>query len=278
MTTRATVAAVVTAAAALAAAPWALTAAADIEIVVPPAFTDVAAGNTFIGPMAIGERTNQFIMHEDLLTDLVGRELTGVAWRLPSNATSAWPAVDIAYNFYNIFLSESVAPADRSTVFAENVVGPQTQVRGGSLAVGAGAFPFGGNPNDFGVTIEFAPYLYTGGHLLLEIRHGGNGTASRALEALNTGTAGYGSDYAAVWSGNANAVDGGLAGSFTIMRFTATGDDPGILGDLNNDGIVDGADLGILLSNWGNPGLGDLNDDGIVDGADLGILLSNWSR
>jgi len=50
-----------------------------------------------------------------------------------------------------------------------------------------------------------------------------------------------------------------------------------VLADLNGDGVVDGADLGILLSNWGGKGVGDLNDDGIVDGADLGILLSAWS-
>ncbi|HMN96293.1 MAG TPA: hypothetical protein PKC90_07415 [Phycisphaerales bacterium] len=47
--------------------------------------------------------------------------------------------------------------------------------------------------------------------------------------------------------------------------------------DLNDDGVVDGADLGILLGNWGGGGVGDLNGDGIVDGADLGILLSSWS-
>jgi len=47
--------------------------------------------------------------------------------------------------------------------------------------------------------------------------------------------------------------------------------------DLNGDGVVDGADLGILLKNWGGRGLGDLNDDGVVDGSDLGILLEHWS-
>ncbi len=46
--------------------------------------------------------------------------------------------------------------------------------------------------------------------------------------------------------------------------------------DLNGDGVVDGADLGILLNNWGGDGVGDLNGDGVVDGADLGILLINW--
>jgi len=53
------------------------------------------------------------------------------------------------------------------------------------------------------------------------------------------------------------------------------------LADLNGDGVVDGADLGILLSNWGTPKgaknlKADLNADGVVDGADLGILLSAW--
>jgi len=58
---------------------------------------------------------------------------------------------------------------------------------------------------------------------------------------------------------------------------------PGITGDLNGDGVVDSADLLILLSSWGDcpspcpPScIGDLNDDCTVDSADLLILLSNW--
>ncbi len=48
--------------------------------------------------------------------------------------------------------------------------------------------------------------------------------------------------------------------------------------DLNLDGVVDGADLGILLGNWGSCGgcVADINGDGIVDGADLGALLGAW--
>lgn len=49
-------------------------------------------------------------------------------------------------------------------------------------------------------------------------------------------------------------------------------------GDLNRDGLVDGADLGLLLGAWdqgaGSPA--DLNGDNVVDGADLGILLGSW--
>jgi len=49
-------------------------------------------------------------------------------------------------------------------------------------------------------------------------------------------------------------------------------------GDLNRDDVVDGADLGILLSAWGpaNGSSADLNGDGEVNGADLGLLLAAW--
>lgn len=47
-------------------------------------------------------------------------------------------------------------------------------------------------------------------------------------------------------------------------------------GDLNTDGAVNGADLTLLLSNWGATGTGDINGDGSIGAADLAILLSNW--
>lgn len=51
-----------------------------------------------------------------------------------------------------------------------------------------------------------------------------------------------------------------------------------LLGDLNGDGAVDGADLGLLLGAWGGSDPeADLNDDGSVDGADLGLLLGAWT-
>jgi hypothetical protein len=50
--------------------------------------------------------------------------------------------------------------------------------------------------------------------------------------------------------------------------------------DLNGDGVVDGADLGLLVGMWGDCGSAfcpaDLNGDGVVDGADLGVLLGAW--
>ena len=45
-------------------------------------------------------------------------------------------------------------------------------------------------------------------------------------------------------------------------------------GDLNGDGVVNGADLSIMLAAWGsNDPVADLDGNGVVDGADLAILL-----
>ena len=49
--------------------------------------------------------------------------------------------------------------------------------------------------------------------------------------------------------------------------------------DLNEDGIIDSVDVGILLENWGTsttPDLGELDGTPPVDSLDLGILLAAW--
>ena len=52
-------------------------------------------------------------------------------------------------------------------------------------------------------------------------------------------------------------------------------------GDLNDDGVVNGADISIMLGFWGlngKPVDADINGDGLVDGADLAMLLSSWGK
>lgn len=63
------------------------------------------------------------------------------------------------------------------------------------------------------------------------------------------------------------------AGSDPADAGSVPGDCPA---DLNGDGQVGGADLGVLLGAWGVPGSADLTGDGTVDGADLGVLLGAW--
>ena len=56
----------------------------------------------------------------------------------------------------------------------------------------------------------------------------------------------------------------------------------GCTGDIVGNGVVNGADLGTLLSYWGprtsDPFsiASDLDGNGVINGADLGLLLSNW--
>ena len=52
-----------------------------------------------------------------------------------------------------------------------------------------------------------------------------------------------------------------------------TGNSP----DLNGDGLVNGADLGLLLAFFGQSGAGDLDGNGTTDGGDLGIMLAAWT-
>lgn len=47
--------------------------------------------------------------------------------------------------------------------------------------------------------------------------------------------------------------------------------------DLTGDGIVDGADITVVLGGWGAGVEGDVNGDGLVDGADITAILGDWS-
>ena len=60
----------------------------------------------------------------------------------------------------------------------------------------------------------------------------------------------------------------------TVPGSSSTSGNPA---DLNADGVVDSADLGILLSVWHTSGgAADLDHDGVVGAGDLGLLLSAW--
>lgn len=138
---------------------------------IPPEYNNVGGTTTFTGPLAITARTIQFLIHDSLLTNLVGKDLQGLSYRLPVSATSNWPAAEVTYPSYDVYLSESVTPSARSLTFADNIVGQQTQVRSGPLVIPADSYTFNQAPNNWGPQITFNNYwLYNGGHLLIEIR------------------------------------------------------------------------------------------------------------
>ncbi len=70
--------------------------------------------------------------------------------------------------------------------------------------------------------------------------------------------------------------DDGTTGPLNVTITPPTA--PACPADLNQDGAVNGADLGLMLGAWGAcPGCAaDLNADGVVNGADLGLLLGSW--
>ena len=189
--------------------------------VIPPEYSTVPGTATFTGPLANTARTLQFLIHDTLLVDLVGKELTGISWRLPTSATAVWPAADATYTGYDIYLGESVTPAARSLTFADNIVGALTLVRSGSLVISAGVYTFGNTPNDWGPTITFNDnWLYTGGHLLIEIRTSTHTSTSRSVDAIGTSITGYGTLFSACW-GSGSTATSGSQGNFTVLQLTA---------------------------------------------------------
>ncbi|MFO0872865.1 MAG: dockerin type I domain-containing protein [Phycisphaerales bacterium] len=66
-----------------------------------------------------------------------------------------------------------------------------------------------------------------------------------------------------------------VAGEFGVGRSTCAAD----VGPAEGDGIVDGFDVGAVLTNWGTTGAGnpfDIDGNGVVNGADLALVLAAW--
>jgi len=82
------------------------------------------------------------------------------------------------------------------------------------------------------------------------------------------------------WKVTADNLNGSTPSTPASRSFTVVPAPPACGGDANGDLVVDGADLSVLLTMFGQtttPGNGaDFNNDGIVDGADLSILLSRF--
>lgn len=177
-------------------------------------------GSAFLGPFGNAGRKLQFIIDDSLLTSLVGKNLTSISFRLPASTIDSWPASALTMAAFDIYLSDSVEPADRVLDFAANIVGPQTKVRSGSLLIPAGALTIGSNPNNFSFKIPFNnAWQYTGGNLLLEVRHSGTGITSRSVHAVSTTSAGYGTLYSALWQSTGTVNQG----NFIYVEIVADG-------------------------------------------------------
>jgi len=200
---------------------------AIIYQVVPSDYTSTPGNAGFTSQLANSARTYQLLMHESLLTNLLNKQLLAVSWRLPTSATSNWPAADITITDYDFYLGLGVDPASMDrTNFSSNFVGSKKQVRDGSLTILANSYTFGNSPNNWGPEMSFAfdsVWVYSGGNLLIELRQTGFSGTSRSVDALSTSTPGYGTMFRSCW-GSGVAADSGAYGNYSIVRITA--DDP----------------------------------------------------
>jgi len=103
----------------------------------------------------------------------------------------------------------------------------------------------------------------------------GTETDTLTIDAVGAADAGA---YTVVVTNDCGSVES-AAGTLTVVP--GCDDDA----DFNDDGVVDGDDLGTLLGAWGpcpppiGSGkccIGDFDSDGVIDGSDLGTLLGQW--
>ncbi len=215
--------------------------------VVPTAAVGVDGNSGTNTPIRSVARTLQVILSASELGGIsVGDTLEGIAFRLDKSEISQ-PPFDLNFASYDIFLGQAaLTPTTMSSTFADNYLGgTRVQMRSGGLTMPQASLPFGGNPNSFGSQIAFnlsgGKYTYTGGDLVLEVRHTGNAATDFQLDAtLNNAVA-------AARVGNTSTAtieDATLGPRVPVMRlqFTSMAPEPGSLALL---GL--GAGMGLLV-------------------------------
>ncbi|MBX3118192.1 MAG: PEP-CTERM sorting domain-containing protein [Fimbriimonadaceae bacterium] len=170
-------------------------------------------------------RTAQILINQNQLGGLLpGDRITGMAFRLYNGAVSTYTGA--TWTSYDIRLGESVAPSLATATFATNFVGGSTLVQTGGLTMtGFTSGASGAVPNAWQDTINFGtPHIYTGGHLLVEIRHTGSNIINPAntfAEAVATTGVGYGTDYRSFTAAGDTATVGAQA-AFTMTKLVYT--------------------------------------------------------
>lgn len=160
----------------------------------------------------------QMVMHESQLVDMVGKQITGISLRLNEGSLCSY---SFSYSTYNLTLAPAKNPLDSwSVIFAENYLdGTFSQVRSGPLTLSrtwiAGEF--------FDPPLEFdRPYVYTGGHLLIELRHSGAGVGVYCFWDFECSYPSF--EFRGMETiGNMNAAEGlASIGCISIIRFEFT--------------------------------------------------------
>lgn len=157
------------------------------------------------GPYHDGEMTRVILMNADQLVPMLGRTITGVAFKVHALQSTTWPSTTANYIKCDLFLGPCVHPGSKSLTFLNNYTGTRTQVRSGSISVAPNTVPTG---NNFFPFIAITPYVYTGGHLMLEHRRGGFHGSYAWITGVRTSDPEYNNAISAVRAGTDTSVTG----------------------------------------------------------------------
>ncbi|MBC24183.1 MAG: hypothetical protein CMJ32_09750 [Phycisphaerae bacterium] len=150
---------------------------------------------------------------------------------------------------------------------------------------------FVGTPGNVGVTAQFDPPICVPADsqlvIALDLPASETGFASFAGNAAGSDGPTYILSESCGLNEFASLADIGFPDSHWVVEIKGDlgcgGEPTDCPADFNNDGVVNGEDLGVLLGNWGCTGdpaacscVADLDGNCLVDGADLGSLLGQW--
>jgi len=200
---------------------------AKADVIVPNANAATTAStsglNTFIRDLN-NPRTGQILISAAQLSSInIGDQIDGITWRMYTGNLAGYPLSNATWADYTINVGQGVAFGSQTTTFANNFIGSPTTVRTGPLTINQGSFPGGSapNPNPFGPYIDFTtPYVYTGGNLLIEIRHTGSNitnTTTDFLEVALQTNPDYNVHFWSATATGAAATTGALA-NFTVSK------------------------------------------------------------
>jgi hypothetical protein len=206
-------------------------------IVVPNANTATNGNQANQALLQDSPRTMQLVYAANQLSAIpVGQAILGIAFRLHTGQAT-WPPADRTWSSYDIQVSTSnFAPGLLDNTFANNIGPDVITVRSGPLTITPGSLIGGTGLNPFGFVIPFtAPFTYTGGNLLITIRHTGNGVDAEFLDS-NTNNA-TGEMITAGSYTSTSITNGSLSSSDPIVQLTvgpATATQTITFGPLNN--------------------------------------------
>jgi len=194
---------------------------------------------------------------------------TGSLMFVPEGFAGAGRLKVVSYNA-GFWYDTTTQPAGDGT-FNIVSVSPLINIGGGPEGV---VYVKGGNPGFTADSVLVSEYA-TGRVSAYEIDGNGDPIVSTRRDFI-TGLSG--AEGAAIDPLTGDFLFSTFGGGSRVIRVTGFTITDTCIGDIDGSGVIDGADLGLLLSAWGDcpecPE--DLNGDCVVNGVDLGVLLSGW--